>query len=281
MQHERTTGRSIATTLGDGFRRAVAVVSLLIVPWPVLAAQEAGAPLPFGIGEELRYQVTAGRWGRVGRGTMSVEGPEDVRGHRALLLRFEVRGRIGPVTVVNRTDSWVNPSPLASLRFAKYERQFIHRRDERIEIFPPDQRWRSQGDGGDAGEAGEAGDGGVTPTDAPLDELSFIYFLRTLPLSPHERHSLSRHFRAERNPVEVTVLGREVITVPAGVFATVVVEMRVKDRRHFDREGVLRLHLTDDRAHVPVRIETAMPVVGTTVFLLESRHDGATTVAGR
>lgn len=281
MQHERTTGQSIATTLGDGFRRAVAVVSLLIVPWPVLAAQEAGAPLPFGIGEELRYQVTAGRWGRVGRGTMSVEGPEDVRGHRALLLRFEVRGRIGPVTVVNRTDSWVNPSPLASLRFAKYERQFIHRRDERIEIFPPDQRWRSQGDGGDAGEAGEAGDGGVTPTDAPLDELSFIYFLRTLPLSPHERHSLSRHFRAERNPVEVTVLGREVITVPAGVFATVVVEMRVKDRRHFDREGVLRLHLTDDRAHVPVRIETAMPVVGTTVFLLESRHDGATTVAGR
>ena len=281
MQHERTTGQAIATMLGDGFRRAVTVVSLLIVPWPVLAAQEAGAPLPFGIGEELRYQVTAGRWGRVGRGTMSVEGPEDVRGHRALLLRFEVRGRIGPVTVVNRTDSWVNPSPLASLRFAKYERQFIHRRDERIEIFPPDQRWRSHGDGGDGGEAGEAGDGGVTPTDAPLDELSFIYFLRTLPLSPHERHSLSRHFRAERNPVEVTVLGREVITVPAGVFATVVVEMRVKDRRHFDREGVLRLHLTDDRAHVPVRIETAMPVVGTTVFLLESRHDGATTVAGR
>ncbi|ODT03383.1 MAG: hypothetical protein ABS52_09225 [Gemmatimonadetes bacterium SCN 70-22] len=250
----------------------------------MLGAQDAGAPLPFGIGEELRYQVTAGRWGRVGRGTMSVEGPEDVRGHRALLLRFEVRGRIGPVSVVNRTDSWVTPSPLASLRFSKYERQFIHRRDERVEIFPPDQRWRSHGDVGDAGEAGEAGaagDGGTTPTDAPLDELSFIYFLRTLPLSLHERHSLSRHFRAERNPVEVTVLGREVITVPAGVFATVVVEMRVKDRRHYDREGVLRLHLTDDRAHVPVRIETAMPVVGTTVLVLESRRDGATTVVGR
>lgn len=276
MQGERSTWPSKARNLRGGFRRLVALLTLLAPSLVAVTyridAQEASAPLPFGIGEELRYQVRAGRWGQVGRGTMSVEGPNEVRGHRALLLRFEVRGRVGPVSVVSRTDSWVSPSPLASLRFTKYERQFVHRRDERIEIFPPDQRWRSQRDADDAG---------VTPSDAPLDELSFIYFLRTLPLAPHERYSLSRHFQAERNPVEITVLGREVIRVPAGEFSTVVVEMRVKDPRHYDAEGVLRLHLTDDRSHVPVRIETAMPLVGTTVLTLESRRDGATSVAGR
>lgn len=271
MQGEKRSDRIATKRLRKGLRGAIAFLTLLGAGWPGLGAQE-GAPLPFAVGEELRYQLSAGRLGRVGRGTMSVDGHEDVRGHRALLLRFDVRGRVGPLKVETRTSSWVTPTPFASLRFTKSERQFLHGHDVRVEIYPSHKRWLSEL---------EAGDGGVTPTDAPLDELSFIYFLRTLPLEDGAHYSLSRHFQAERNPVEVAVLGRETIMTPAGQFATVLVEMRVKDPRHYQKEGVLRLNLTDDAARIPVRIETSMPVVGTTVLTLEARRDGGAEVAHR
>jgi hypothetical protein len=48
------------------------------------------------------------------------------------------------------------------------------------------------------------------------------------------------------------------------------VEMRVKDPRRYKGEGVLRIHLTDDACRIPVRIESTMPVLGTTVLTLES-----------
>lgn len=271
MRGEQRSDRTATTSLREGLCGAIALLTLLGAGWSGLGAQE-GASLPFAVGEQLRYELSAGRLGRVGRGTMSVDGHEDVRGHRALLLRFDVRGRVGPVKVESRTSSWVTPAPFASLRFSKSERQFLRGHEVRVEIYPSHQRWLSEV---------EAGDGGVTPTDAPLDELSFIYFLRTLPLEADAHYSLSRHFQAERNPVEVAVLGRETITTPAGQFATVIVEMRVKDARHYQKEGVLRLNLTDDAAHIPVRIETSMPVVGRTVLTLEARRDGAAEVVHR
>src|SRR5690606_11555826 len=109
---------------------------------------------------------------------------------------------------------------------------------------------------------------------APLDELSFIYFLRSLPLEEGESHALARHFDPERNPVVVRVLRRERVSVPAGDFATVVVEMRVKDQRTFAGNGALRLYLTDDARRIPVRIESSAPVVGAMTLLLERAEGG-------
>jgi hypothetical protein len=50
----------------------------------------------------------------------------------------------------------------------------------------------------------------------------------------------------------------------------VLVEMRVKDPRRYRGEGVIRIHLSDDRCRLPLRIESRMPVVGTAVLSLES-----------
>jgi len=46
--------------------------------------------------------------------------------------------------------------------------------------------------------------------------------------------------------------------------------MRVRDPRRYRGEGVIRIHITDDRCRLPVRIQSTMPVVGTTVLTLES-----------
>jgi hypothetical protein len=46
--------------------------------------------------------------------------------------------------------------------------------------------------------------------------------------------------------------------------------MRVRDSRRYKGEGVIRINLSDDAMRIPVRIESAMPVVGTAVMTLQS-----------
>jgi len=137
-------------------------------------------------------------------------------------------------------------------------------------VFPETRRWMAAD-----------GTSGTTPSSAPLDELSFIYFIRTLPLTADTTFEVSRHFDADRNPVGLRVLGRKTVSTRAGVFQTVVVEMRVKDPRNYYGEGVIRVHLTDDDCRLPVLIESRVPEVGKTVLTLQSvvRPDGGCMVS--
>lgn len=105
--------------------------------------------------------------------------------------------------------------------------------------------------------------------DTRLDELSFIYFIRTPPLVADTTYRFDRHFEADRNPVTVRVVRRETITIDADAFQTVLVEKRVRDpQRYGDGNGVRRINLTDDQMRIPVRIESEMPVAGRAVFTL-------------
>lgn len=222
-------------------------------------AQPTPARLPFAIGEELIYRANSSRFGSLGTGAMRVEGPEEVRGRDTYLLRFDFRGRLGPVALEDRTRSWIVPRRMAALRYHKRERAPLLSRGEEIELYPAEQRWESAN-----------GNEGWTPSDAPLDELSFLYFVRTLPLADGDVYTLNRHFDPGRNPVTVRVLHRERLVVPAGAFPTVVVEMRVQDRRRFRGTGIIRMNLTDDDSRMPVRIESSFPVIGAVTLLLES-----------
>lgn len=225
------------------------------------AVGAAPAGVPFQVGESLTYRVRVPRFGSIGTGTMTIGGPEDVRGTDALVLRFDFSTRVAFVKAVNHSESWLDPVRMATLRFHKHERHPLSTHDEVVEMFPDERRW-------------QAADGtmGASTTDAPMDELSFIYLLRTLPLGPDAQHTLERHFDPARNPTTVRVLGRERLTTKAGTFETVIVEMRVKDPRRYKGEGVLRINLTDDACRLPVRIESDMPVVGRGVLTLEAHN---------
>ena len=226
---------------------------------PVIAPAQSHDALPFTVGERLTYRVRMPRVRASGRGAMWIEGPVDVRGRPTYRLRFDMQAGVGPFQGTDRTDSWLDRDRLISLRYAKQERHPFARHHEAIELYPTERRW-------DAG----AGGSGASATDAPLDELSFLYYLRTLPLGADTTMEFHRHFDAERNPTRVRTIGRETLTTDGGVFETIVVEMRVRDPRRYQGEGVIRIHFTDDRCRLPVRIESAMPVFGTTVLTLES-----------
>jgi hypothetical protein len=222
---------------------------------PLKAA--ATRPLPFGPGDQCVYRGS-GMLGRIGTGVMAVDA-EQVDGRSVYLLRFDFRGRIGPMTVEDHTRSWFDPADMASLRYTKRERTPVSSRTQDVRMDRASRRWTAADN-----------TSGSMVTNSPLDELSFLYFIRTLSLEDGASYSLTRHFEAGRNPVTVTVIGRGPIRVPAGQFTAIEVIMRVKDPARYGGEGVIQLHLTDDARKVPLRIESSVPRAGRMVLSLQS-----------
>jgi hypothetical protein len=214
---------------------------------------------PFFVGERFDYKVRVAKVGNVGHVAMWVEGPVDVRGVETYLLRFDFKARVGPVKAADRTWSWIDPLAMASYRFKKHERHPLSRHDEEVELFPAEHRWLAAD-----------GASGASLDHAPLDELSFMYFIRTLAYTPDTVYRFDRHYDAARNPTTVRVVRRETVTTGAGQFRTVLLEMRVKDPRRYKGEGVIRINVTDDHCRLPVRIQSTVPVIGTAVMTLES-----------
>jgi hypothetical protein len=254
------------------------LVALLLLVTAGAAAQApplvayGGDALPFTPGEHLTYRVRSDKFGNVGHGTMSVEGPVDARGMVTWLLRSEMHARVGIVRASERAESWLDPARMLALRFRKRERRAFLGHEAQVELFPEERRWE-----------GQKGKSGESPTSVPLDELSFIYYVRTLPLDTDTLMRVVRHYDPERNPVEVRVIRRDSLLTEAGPFHTIVVEMRVKERGHFDGQGTIRLHLSDDARRLPVRIESNVPVLGQTTLTLERlemRPPAADSVSG-
>ncbi|MBX9929752.1 MAG: DUF3108 domain-containing protein [Gemmatimonadaceae bacterium] len=240
---------------------------LLLVLSACAIGLHAQAPvLPFAPGERLIFDVKVGLFGTLGRSAMWIEGPTERRGTAAWLLRFDLDASRGPVRATDRTSSWFDPVRGASLRYEKTERYLLAKRAERVEIDPLRREWRP-----------DSGALQTSPSDRPLDELSFIYFVRTLPLALDSTYRFERHFDSARNPTFVRVHKRETITTRAGTFATLAVEMRVRGGSHYEKEGTVLLNLSDDAARTPIRMISKMPVIGTVTLLLAERHEGART----
>jgi hypothetical protein len=235
----------------------------------VRSAMQAAAPLParrvlpFAPGEVLVFRAKSPRFGEFARATMRVEGPIVMRGTDVYRLVFELRGKVLLFGVSDLTRSWLDPERMTSLRYSKEEHSPLGTREESVDLAPAEGRWTDA-----------KGKGGELATATPLDELSYLYYIRTLPLADDGVYTADLHYDVARNPVTIAVVGRERITVPAGEFDTIIVEMRVNDRGRFGGEGTVRLNLTTDAAHVPVRIESSMPVAGKVTLELSANMGG-------
>jgi hypothetical protein len=225
--------------------------------------------LPFGPGERLTFQGRV-HTGVSGGGTLWIEGPVDVRGTSTWLLHSDMEGRVGPLRATDRNASWLDPVRMTALRYTSRERHIFTRHDDAVDIFPGERRWSS-----------ERGAEGETTGAAPLDELSFLYYVRTLPLGDDTTLTLARHFDAARNPTVVTVVGRDEIEVPAGRFRAIVVEMRVRDARRYRGEGTIRLHLSDDSCRLILRLESRIPDAGPATLSLQSYEGERATCSAR
>jgi hypothetical protein len=190
---------------------------------------------------------------------MSVEGPVDVRGTPTYLLRSQTRAGMGPFKGSQLMESWLDPVMVRSLRFHEHERRFFRSRNVVTEISPNDRSWAD--DGGASGES---------ITSASLDELSFIYYLRTLPAGKDTLYEFSSHFDATRNPVTVRESSGGVVQTSSRAYVTTLMEMHVHDPRRYRGDGIIRVFLSDDSCRLPVRIESSVPGMGSFVLTMDS-----------
>lgn len=250
-------------------RLSITTLALLLATAAAPLAGQAGdePTVPPFAGESLSFRARSSRVGSLGNARMWVDRTEN-DGAVLWVLHFDFRARVGFVSAQDHTTSWFDADRMATVRYVKRERHPLSRHDEDVTIDPKTGQWRST-----------EGETGRSPSLAPLDELSFIYVLRELPLSEDGR-SLYRHFDPDRNPVIVRLLGRDTVDTGAGRFRAIRVEMRVKDSRRYKGDGTIVFDLSDDACRLPLRIESSMPLVGRSVLTLdEYRHPRAACTA--
>ena len=215
--------------------------------------------LPFGDGERLTFRIRASKLGSVGHAVMTLTGPVDVRGTSTMLASFDASAGIAFLKGSDATRSWIDLARMTSLRFQKSERRPFSSADDSVEIFPDLRHWD-----------GTHGSSGTSISDRPLDELSFIYFLRTVTLVPDSVYSFDRHYDQRRLPTTVRIVKHDTLKTPLGEISTVEYEMRVVDQHNYKTSGLIYFWFSEDRCHLPVRIESAMPVLGNSIMTLET-----------
>jgi len=153
---------------------------------------------------------------------------------------------------------------LVSQRFIKDQREGRKESFQHYEFFPEEMRF-------ERGDNDEAKD---MPTNQPLDDVSFLYFVRALPLEVGAEYSFDRYFKEGGNPVVIRVLRIETIEVPAGRFETIVVRPIIRTEGLFSQGGEAELYFTNDERRIMVQMKSKVPLVGSLTLNLKSITEG-------
>lgn len=227
-------------------------------------------PVPFGLGERMEYEVKLSPFGSVGRGSMEVVDLDTIRGHITYNLRFDLEARAMLVASVDdRMESWLDISELIAHRFEQDQDELTFERHRILDFLTTEGTWvRSDLDPSIEGRTGPLA------TERPLDDVSFLYFARTLPLEVGETYTLERYWKEDGNPVVLKVLGKEEVTVPAGSFNTIVVRPIIQTDGLFGDGGKAKVYFTDDERRLLVKMESNVPVLGSLSLHLVSYTPG-------
>jgi len=221
-------------------------------------------PVPFGPGEYLKYDVRLGALGRRGEGYMQVVGLDSLRGRTTYHVAMAIEGGLLFAKVNDHYQSWFDVANLVTFRFIQDVDEINYERYRHWELYPEEKRF----------ERVDNGNSGDIPTDQPLDDVSFLYFVRTLPLQVGDEYSFDRYFREGGNPVVIKVLRRDTVTVPAGTFNTVVVQPIIQTKGLFGEGGEAEIHFTDDQRRLMVLMRSKVPLVGALSLHLSEIREG-------
>jgi hypothetical protein len=246
------------------------LLSLLMVPLaalalfaqspPLAAPREKPIPLErtaFAGGERLEYDVSFGRL-HVGHGMMLLTGTDTVRGRTTWRAVFTISGGTFFFRVRDSTVSWFDTATLSSLRFVQHIREGRYHADRNFEIYP---------ERGTYTRLDEPADPEAKSVHEPLDDASFLYFLRTFPLEVGHSYQFDRYFQPEGNPIIIRVLRRERVTVPAGTFNAIVVQPEFKTPGIFSQKGHAEVWLADDRTHMMLMLKSGLSFGSLNLYL--------------
>jgi hypothetical protein len=248
-----------------GLSRLVMVALLTALPVSAQeSTQSAPARVPFGVGERLEFDIRFGKL-HVGTGSMEVLPLDTVRGRDAWHTIFRLSGGIPFYHVNDRYEDWFDTHTLSSLRYWQDIDEGNYEPKRHYEIFP------------DRKEYIENDKPPQLSVARPLDEGSFLYFLRTIPLRVGMDTSFNDYFRADRNPVRFKVLRRDTIEVPAGRFAAIVIQP-IFESKLFSEGGHAEIWLSDDENRIMLQMKSHVKF-GSLNLYLKSYQPSPTTTA--
>lgn len=227
-----------------------------------------GRGQPFGPGERCRFTI---EYGPVKAGTATMEVlPMVVRGGRAC-YHLASTAQSAPFfdsiyRVRDRIDTMVDAQSFVTYQYLKVQNEGGYHAEHKAVYDPAHGRVRYA-------------DGATL--DAPknaLDVLSAFYRARIETLTPGMSFYIPHHSDRKSFYLQVRVVRKEKIDVPAGSFSCVVVEPLVGDAGPFKNKGALTVWLTDDARHLPVLMKSRVPV-GSVDAVLQSYTLGSSPQA--
>lgn len=212
------------------------------------------AAVPFTVGERLEYDLRFS-WKSVGTGVMEVKEIVDVRGRPTWHTVFTIKGGIPFFRVDDSMESWFDVFTLNSLRFHQRISEGGYKRTRLYEFFPDRAAFQEN----DKPESESVSN--------PLDDGSFLYFVRTIPLEVGKTYEVPRYFNPASNPVRIRVLRKDTIKVEAGVFPTVVLQPTFKTRGIFSEDGKAEVWISDDPYRMMVQMKTSLKFGSINLYL--------------
>ena len=215
------------------------------------------AKVPFGPGERMEYDVRFGAL-RVGNAHMEVVALDNIRGRPAWHTAFWVQGGNFLYRVNDVYESWMDAETLSSLRFVQELEEGGKDTERRFEIYPERAIFVQ------TSKKPTKEEKSVTQ---PLDDGSFLYFIRTIPLEVGKTYDFDRYFRPDRNPVRIRVLRREKVKVPAGTFDAIVIQPVIKTKGIFSENGHAEVWLSDDERHIMLQLKSQLKFGSLNLYL--------------
>lgn len=204
----------------------------------------------FGVGEELYYKVrygfiTAGKAAFIiqpslvpcGNGAQCYDVRFYVRSLESLDWLYRVRDYYRTLIDVHGIFPWKFEQ---HIREGRYRRDFTASFDQEKGIaYVADTHYR------------------IPPF--VHDIVSAFYYVRTLDLKKMDSGDtvhLQNFYKDSVYQLKVVVLKREVVSVEAGVFRTILIKPLVQEGGLFRSEGEILIWLSDDERKIPVKVET-------------------------
>jgi hypothetical protein len=201
----------------------------------------------FGVGERFEFSVG---YGMINAGTAVMEIPDMIKldGRKCFhIVSTAQSNKFFSVffKVDDKVESFMDMYGLYSLRYDKHIREGKFKSDVSM-TFDQEKHLALYNGGRDTFQV----------PDFVQDVLSAFYFVRTQDLQVGKSIQVDNHTDKKTYPLEVKVLRKEKVKVPAGEFDCVVVEPMLKTPGIFEQKGSLTVWLTDDEVKMPVLMKS-------------------------
>jgi hypothetical protein len=222
----------------------------LLLPIPDVSV---AADLPFKVGEKLNFKIYF-EFILGGDARMEVEGLEEIGGEQCLRIVSEAKSTRTVdafYKVRDRIVTWRDLDGGYSRKYTKRLREGKWKDDKQVDYRPEtNELFLSRKEGAQAEKLA---------LEKPVhDVLSAFYEVRLHPLEVGKSVFLDVHDIDKQYKLEVRVLRKEVIEVPAGQFDCFVIEPLLQSSGIFRKEGTIQVWLTDDESRMPVLMQSRL-----------------------